>query len=258
MSPHRVTGRPGRAAGLALVALVAGGAVAVPAGAQPTGGRGFLFDAPTATVIVRGGYAHSSAGGDLFSFTREQLTLDRGDFASPTYGLDLAVHVTPRLDVVVGALRARTVVGSEYRRWVDQDDRPIKQTTDFQRIPVTASVRAYLVPRGRALGQFAWVPARLAPYVGAGAGAVWHRFKQQGAFVDVATRDVSDDRVETSGWGPTAHAMAGVDVSLSNHFGVTTEARYAYARGRVGGGYEGFDRIDLSGATATVGMFVRF
>jgi hypothetical protein len=48
-----------------------------------------------------------------------------------------------------------------------------------------------------------------------------------------------------------------MDLSLTGHFLVTGEARYTWARGRMGRDYVGFNRIDLSGISATAGITIR-
>jgi hypothetical protein len=73
------------------------------------------------------------------------------------------------------------------------------------------------------------------------------------------THDIFSDQFESSGWAPSAHVMTGADLTISPHVGLTGELRYAYAKGRLSGDYDGFrDGIDLSGATATLGLFFRF
>jgi hypothetical protein len=230
---------------------------AAPAQAQGSG-RGFLFNEPVASLSLRGGFARATAGSDIFSFTTRQFTLDRADFSALTVGADLSFRVAPRIDVVFGGAYAGTSAPSEFRDFVDQDDLPIEQTTSFHRVPVTASVKAYLTPRGRSIGRFAWVPARYAPYVGVGGGAMWYQFRQQGDFVDFQTNDVFGDDIASSGWTPMAHALAGIDYSLSPRFALTGEGRYAWAKANLNEQFEGFDRIDLSGFTATAGISVRF
>ena len=263
MSLHRSSGRPRAATGLAFAALLAAGsAVAVPVGAQD-GGKGFLFREPVFSVSLRGGFAYAQAGGELLSEARQVFTLDRNDFNSAVYGADLAFRVSPRLDFTLGASVARTSTPSEHRDWEEGDDIPIAQTTDFQRIPVNAGVKFYLAPRGRSVGQFAWVPSRLAPYVGAGVGKTWYRYRQVGDFVADPLNVEGDhpiftDRFESSGWTTSGHALAGVDMTLSNHVALTAEARYGYAKARLSSDFVGYDPIDLSGATATVGLLFRF
>ena len=243
--------------------LVVGMLIAILASAASSAraqgsGEGFLFHSPHGVVAVRGGFAHANAGSDIFSFTTDQLTVDRGDFSGFTIGADLTLRIAPRFGVVLGASYAGTSTPSEFRNFVDQNNLPIEQTTTYQRVPVTASLKAYLTPPGRAVGHFAWIPARLAPYVGGGGGAEWYRFRQRGDFVDFQTNDVFHDSFASSGWAPEAHAMAGVDVSLGTRFVLEGEGRYTWAKARLGDDFSGFDRIDLSGFAVTAGVGIRF
>lgn len=223
-------------------------------------GNGFLFQEPRGSFALRGGYARANAGGDLFSFVTDQLTLKRGDFSGLTASADMALRVAPRIDLVFGAGYTGTSTQSEVRRFVDQNNLPIAQTTSLQRVPVTASVRAYLTPRGRSVGNFAWVPARLAPYVGAGGGAMWYRFHQQGDFVDFNTsnQEVFTGDFTSSKWTPVAQTMAGIDYSLSPRIALTGEARYTRAKANLSESFTGFKQIDLSGLSTTIGLYVRF
>ena len=248
--------------GAAIAAACALGAAALlgarPARAQSAGGDGFLFRRPVATLTLRAGFDRALARGDLFAFATDQLTLSRGDFGALAVGGDLAFSLRPRLDLALGAAYAGSRAPSEFRRFVDQDDRPIEQTTTLRRVPVTATLRGYLAPRGRSIGRFAWLPARYAPYVGAGGGVMWSRFRQDGDFVDFDTNEVFADELTSTRWTPTAHGVAGVDYSLSPRFAVTGEGRYTWARADLSPDFAGFDPIDLSGVSATVGLSIRF
>src|SRR5689334_18849879 len=46
-------------------------------------GNGFLFGAPAGAFTLRGGWAMPRAKSDLFTFTTQNLTLNRSDFSSP-------------------------------------------------------------------------------------------------------------------------------------------------------------------------------
>src|SRR4030095_14633059 len=98
---------------------------------------------------------------------------------------------------------------------------PIQQTTTFVRLPITASARFDLTEPGRAIGRLAWIPARFTPYVGAGGGALYHRFEQNGDFIDFATTRVFPDQFRSSGWTATVHALAGLDVSFSPRYALS-------------------------------------
>jgi opacity protein-like surface antigen len=241
----------------AALALTASLALAPAAGAQ-SGGAGFLFRRPVATLTLRGGVDRALGNSDVFDFSKERLTLGSNAFTGVSVGADLGIVLSDRFDLVLGVAHSRTSARSEFRRFVDQDDQPIEQTTGLARTPIGASVRAYLVPRGREIGRFAWVPRRVAPYVGAGGGTMYYRFTQAGDFVDEESLDVFDAELRSSQWTVTAHGLAGVDFSLSPRVALNTEARYNWARANMSQDFSNFDRIDLSGLVATAGLTLRF
>jgi hypothetical protein len=245
---------PARTLALLAGVLVAGVSPAVAQGA----GNGFLFHTPSVTLTLHGGYDRAVAQSDIFDFTTKQLTLGQGDFSGLAGGGDLSFRLAPRVDVMLSAAYTGRVKPSEFRDWVGTDDLPIEQRTRFERAPVTANLKLYLLPRGRTIGSFAWVPAKVAPYIGAGGGAMWYRFRQQGDFVDYETLDIYNDFLQSDGWAPVAQALAGVDVSLTPRFALNGETRYAWSHARLGESFVDFDPIDLSGLSATVGLSIRF
>jgi hypothetical protein len=228
------------------------------AAAAQTMGDGFFFREPVVTWSVRAGYGLASASSDIFSFTSRQLTLDKGDFSGVHIGSDLDFRLASRLTLGLGIWYEGRSTPSEYRDFVDQDDLPIEQTTRFRRLPLTASLKLYLTPRGRSIGHFAWIPTKVAPYIGAGGGAMWYSFEQEGDFIDQPSLDVFHDTFRSSGWTPEGHAMAGVDVSLTPRFVLTGEGRYTYAKAKMDADFIGFDKIDLSGFAITAGLAIRF
>jgi hypothetical protein len=240
--------------GIALTALVL--AASLPARAQDTG-DGFLFKPPAGSLTIRGGFDHATAGGDLFSFVTDELTLTRGDFIAVTVAADVAVRMTPRVDAVFGIGISHRTAPSEFRHWEDNNNQPIEQTTTFERVPLTASVKLYLAEPGRAVGRFAWIPSRYAPYVGAGGGVLWYRFQQTGDFIDFQTTRVFGDTFNSTGWAPAAQGFVGTDVSLTPRVAVTGELRYQWAKSALGRDFAAFDRIDLSGFAVTGGITVR-
>jgi hypothetical protein len=231
---------------------------AAPAAAQVESGNGFLIGTPTVSLTIRGGWALAAAHSDVFSFTTNQLTLDRGDFSSPALDVDLAVRVAKRTDVMFSTSFTETRKKSEFRRLIDNNDQPIKQQTQFVRVPLTVSVKQFLSNRGRSIGKLAWIPARIAPYVGTGAGLMWYSFRQDGDFVDFQTMDVFNSVLESKGWTPTAHAFAGAEVSVSPRLGIVTETRYVTSHAKLGSDFADFAKIDLSGFSTTAGLTIRF
>ncbi len=249
----------GRAAlRLVMILSALGIAAARPVHAQG-GGNGYLFGAPSAQITLRGGYAHANAQSELFDQVTSDLTLARRDFSGLTGGATLAVRVSPRVDLTLDAdVAGMTGKRSEYRGFTDQNDLPIEQTTDFVRVPVLIGGRLYLTDRGRSVGRLAWIPAGVVPWIGAGVGAAWYRFRQQGDFIDFTTNDVLPLQVSSQGWGPAAQASAGADATLTPRIAITGGARYTWARAKLGSEFDqAFDRLDLSGVAVTLGLTFR-
>lgn len=244
MSPERLTG-------LVLLLLV------LPASAAAQDDSGFLFEEPRLTLGVHGGYAVPRAGSEIFDFTRERLTVDDGDFRSGAFGGWLGVGLLDRLEVALDVTRAHGETRSEFRNWVDQNDQPIEQTTSFGRTTATLDLKLYPWGRGRAIGEHVWIPRRVSPWLGAGAGFLWYEFGQNGDFVDFQTLDVFRARFSSEGRTTTRHVAAGVDVTLNPRFFVTGRLRYGWASAAMGEDFVGFDDIDLSGFQGGVGLAVR-
>lgn len=248
--------RANRRFATALLLLLAG-AAATPAQAQLSG-DGYLFRQPTAVFSVFGGWALPRASGDVFDFVSDELTLSSGDFGAVTGGLDVAVRITPRLDLTFGFDASASREQSEYREWLGADDLPIIQDTEFSRRSLTAGLRLHLLPRGKAVSQLVWVPAAFSPWLGGGAGLTWYRFEQQGEFVDYETFDIFEDQFISDGNGPMAYLSGGVDVSLAPSWIMTLQGRYSWASSEMDRDWIGFDNIDLAGLQATVGFGFRF
>ena len=239
-------------------ALTAGLLLIAAPGLAQDAGDGFLFKPPSGTFTIRGGLDRANAGSDIFAFVTDQLTVARSDFRAGTIAFDVAVRLKPRAQLAFSLGVAQSTTPSEFRRWEDNNNQPIQQTTTFMRAPLTASLKMYLAGPGRAIGHFAWIPSRYAPYVGAGGGVMWYRFRQAGDFIDFSTTKVFSDVFDSTGWTPTAQGFVGTDVSLTPRFALTGEIRYQFAKAGLGRDYAGFSRIDLSGFAATGGVSIRY
>ncbi|WP_419949718.1 hypothetical protein [Candidatus Palauibacter sp.] len=238
---------------MALVLAVFAGAWA----AEFVAAQDFLFGRPSVTVGVRFGYALPRAEGEIFDFTRDELTIDKADFNSAAFGLDLGVRLSDRLDLSAGIGYENSEIDSEFRDFIGDDDLPILQTTSFERVPFTLGLKAYLTERGRRISDLAWIPAKWAPFVGGGVGVVWYEFEQHGEFVDYETLDIFFDRFTSSSGSVLGYATAGFDYSLGLRWIFTAEARYSWASADMGDDFFGFDPIDLTGLRAALGFSLR-
>lgn len=218
----------------------------------------FLFKRPRGVLSIRGGFLFPQEGSDLFEFVQETLTIESGDFRSPLFAFELGFSPTARVDIVGGFDFAKQSVRSEYRDYVDNNLLPIEQDTSLRQSSFTGSVRLALVPRGRAVGRYAWIPARVQPYVGGGGGMVFWEFTQVGDFVDFQDFGVFTDTFVSSGASLSGHVLGGVDIQLYKRLFLTTEGRYVWAQGELDNDFVGFEPIDLSGFKLAAGINVVF
>ncbi|HEY0671978.1 MAG TPA: outer membrane beta-barrel protein [Longimicrobiales bacterium] len=237
-----------------LLAAVIGIVTATPAFPQD----GYLFGMPRATLTVHVGAAGPAANDELFRFFTDQLTLDRSDFTAPTIGFDIGMRVHPRFDVLLSVASAHSSDDSEFRDFVEVNDQPIEQTTKLSRTAVTAGLKAHLTSQGRSLGRYAFIPTRVSPYVGAGAGVMWYRLRQEGDFVDFETLDIFADYFESDGATFTANVFAGGNLWLKPRWGLNLETRYSWAKADLHDSFSDFEQVDLRGWQLTAGVSVRY
>src|SRR5476649_635592 len=207
------------------VALLAT-AIATTAHAQVGGGDGYLFGAPSWQMSIRAGYSQPSASSDLFVESFNTFSLQKSNLSAPDVGAEVGISLLPQLDFTFGVGFSGRSSNSDYRHFAE-NSKPIEQTTTFQRMPVTAGLKAYLLPRGRSIGTLAWIPSAVVPWVGAAAGMTHYRFVQEGDFVGPAASDgtfpIYTDKLESGGWGAAAQLSGGVDMNLSARTALTLE-----------------------------------
>ena len=231
----------------------------VAVGASPVQAQdGFLFQQPHGSLKLRGGMLLPSSNDDLHSFWRNELTLNRNDFNSGTWGGEFAVRITRRVDVALSVDVAKVERVSEFRDWVDEDDDPIEQTTTVRRLPVALSAKYYPLGRGQSISQHAWVPRSVTPYVGAGGGFMHHSITQAGDFVDQETLDIFTDTFEDRGYSELLQVFGGTDVWLTSRFGLSLEAKYMWGDASLEQDFRDYGNVDLRGLTTSIGATVRF
>jgi opacity protein-like surface antigen len=246
-----------------LLVLVAGPAYAQQHDQQgpvrtPDRSADFLFGRPTASIGIRGGWMFASAGSDLFDFVTRQLTLEKRSFNAPAFAADVAFSITSRLQVEGAFELTRMSQASEYRDFVDNNLLPIQQTTALNTTQLMGGIRYALLPRGREVSRLAWVPSKIVPYVGAGAGAILYEFRQNGDFVDFVDNSIFYEAFHSQGWSPAGHVFGGVDVQVYRSLYATIQGRYTKAAGELDADFIDFDPIDLSGFRMSAGINVLF
>jgi hypothetical protein len=234
-----------------------------PAGLTAQDPEGFLFGKPNVTLTLDLGYGVPRAGSDLFQEIDTIFTLGKSDFSAPTLGGTVAIHLNDRMDLALAVAFQRSETWSEYRDFVEElgdgSTIPIQQQTSLTRVPLTVSLRYFLLDRGREISRFAWIPTRWSPYVGIGAGRIWYKFRQEGDFVDFFDYSIYTDYPTSEGWGWSAHLLGGAQVSLTPRFVLNMEGRYSWADADLRPPFDNaYEPIDLAGFQGSVGIGVRF
>ena len=221
----------------------------------------FLFGHPRGFYGISGGWIQASQRGSIFDFVREQFTVDEGAFDSAMIRFAFGLALSPRTDLLFETGVNQATVPSENRKFLNDnntddtsDDYPITQTTQLKQVPLGVSVRYWLRPRGREVGRYAWVPHRVAPYVGIGGGTQRYRFTQEGNFVDYRDFVIFPGELHSQGWAASGHVFGGTSIKLTRRVFAGVEARYVWADTPLSNDFSFSDSIDLSGLRITGGI----
>ena len=228
------------------------------AAAQPERSRNrpdFLFGQPRGIVGFSSGWLLASGGGLLGDF-RNYLTIGETDYDTMVFRFLGGFSLAPRVDLVFDVSPSQSRTPSAYRFW-DEGGRPISQSTEVWQIPFNATVRYWVLPRGRSIGRLAWVPSTLALHVGAGVGTRWYRLLQVGDFVDDNPiygdfPPIFTDRLQSGGWAGTRHVAAGASIRMTRRLHAVAEVRRVWSGTALTGSY--FGDMDLSGLQMTGGL----
>ena len=225
----------------------------------------FLFGRPRLSFGLRGLWHRARAGSDFYDFVNEQLFVPRSpdddhdnpdhgllNFAAPGVSFDFGYGVTSRLDVRVGVDYAKSLNESELRNFIGEDGLPFTQTTELSQTDVRGELAFALAPRGRAIGQYAWIPSRVVPYVGAGLSFVRHDLSQLGEFVDEI--GYFEGTFTSNGWGTAVHLFGGADIRMTRHAFLNAEVRQVEASAGLSDDFAGFDPLDLGGLRISAGV----
>jgi len=198
------------------------------------------------------------AGSDIYDMVTRELTLEKSDFRATAFGFDFGVPIASHFAVVAGFEYSGSKTKSESRGFVESNGDPIAQTTELRHYPITVTLRYYPGKTGEYVGSYAWIPTRLNPYIGGGAGAYGYEFNQHGRFVDNSNMNIFNSTLLSKGWTSTTHIAGGMDINLTPRIFVNGEVRYSRAYADLSRSFTGFDPIDLSGVRIRGGIYFRF
>lgn len=139
-------------------------------------------------------------------------------------------------------------IDTAYRDYVTESGRDIFQTLQLDIVPVGFQVRIGPTRRGK-----------LSPYIAGGVDLFFWEYEEYGDFIDFddPANTIIPDAFISDGVATGFHVAGGVRVPLGDDFSLVMEGRYQWAEDDMGEDFAG-NKIDLSGASATLGVNLRF
>lgn len=216
-------------------------------------GIGLMLSAPAGTfasgIELRLGGFGPRGNSDLFDDVDELYAVRPRDFRGWSGGIEYSLGVSDHVELGFHLDGYGRTLTSSYRDFEREDGSPIFQDLRLNVVPLGATVR--FLPFGRR--------ASLSPYLAAGGDIFFYKYEEQGEFIDFFTDDldISTDAFVSEGAAGGFHVAAGLRVPVSHDFSVTGEVRYQQARTRMNDDFS-LNRLDLSGTSATLGVYLRF
>lgn len=191
----------------------------------------------------------------LFQDDRDLYLVGKSDFNGVYGGIEYNHVLIDNVEIAVHLDGYSRTVNTSYRNYTRPDGGEIEQSLRLTMVPLGVSLR--LVPTSKR--------ARIAPYVGGGVDAVFYKYEEYGDFIDFGdpTLPIIGDAFVADGAAFGVHVLGGLRVYLNRDIAIVAEGRYQWAKANMGDDFAPpepglVNRIDLSGATFTVGVHVRF
>jgi opacity protein-like surface antigen len=226
-------------------------AAPVQAAAAPAQGSEFQF---------RLGGFFPSGDGPFWQANEDAFTLDHSDFDGPTLGVGYVGTINNYVEFGFGIDWYGETVRSADRYYTDQDGYPILHDTRLALTPITADIRFLPTGRYKERGPNGQHLVRHPVfYLGAGIGANYWRYEEEGDFV-ATDLSIVYDRLTASGFAFETHAMIGMEFPVSPRWNIYAEGRYSWSETTPGGPFDYVNpgRLDLGGTTVSIGGGYRF
>lgn len=204
---------------------------------------------------VRLGAFFPRADSNLFYDDEELYLVQKSDWVGFAGGVEYNQVMAKNLELGIHVDGYGKTIDTSYREFVRPDDSEIYQTLRLNVVPFGLTVR--LVPTSKR--------TKVAPYVGGGIDLFYWKYEEWGDFIDFWDPEMAiyNDAFYSSGVAFGFHATGGVRFYLNRDFAIVAEGRYQWAEAEMGDDFAPtepglINRLDLSGATAYLGVHVRF
>ncbi len=185
---------------------------------------------------------------DLWAINLENLAMDRSDLLSTTYGAEYEFFLNRFASLSFEMGSYTKSVFSQYRDYEFLDGTPIRQNISLRITPIEIGAKLYPLSYRR---QFIL-------YLGASAGIYAWNFEQWGSFINFQDFTVSEGNAVTRTYTPGFSVRSGISYRFMYNIAFLLEAKYQYLRGRLSGFFQDFEKLDLSGFQASLGITYYF
>jgi len=170
----------------------------------------------------------------------------RGVYGGAEYSFNVADH----LEMGISLDGYSKTIPTIYRDFSRPNGSDIHQELKLTVVPLGVSLRVLPLDRY----------AAVQPYLTVGGDVFFYKYEEFGDFIDFFSNDldISADSFKSDGAVLGGHAAAGIRVPLGHDFAITAEGRYQFAQKKRMGDDFNQNRIDLNGASATIGVRLRF
>ena len=191
----------------------------------------------------------------LFQDVRDLYLVEKSDFYGVYGGIEYNHVLMDNVELGIHLDGYSRTVDTSYRDYTRPGGDEIFQTLKLSMVPLGVSIR--FVPTSKR--------ARIAPFVGGGVDAIFYRYEEYGDFIDFFDPElpIIGDAFLSDGTAFGFHVLGGLRVYINRDIAVVGEGRYQWAKDDMGDDFAPnesglVNRLDLSGATFTVGVHVRF
>ena len=181
---------------------------------------------------------------DLWETNLENLAFDKQDMLGAYFGAELEMFMGRYFSLALEGGHYRQEVYSVYEFVTYDDGSPINQDLFLRVSSLEAGIKLY--PAGHR--------ELFNPYIGGGIGFYFWKYYQGGEFVDFVEEIVYEGEAYTDRMSLGFNVKAGFVYRWRRSVGISFESKYTYLKGELSSLFEGFEKLDLSGFTFTVGL----
>ncbi len=185
---------------------------------------------------------------DSEHYKKDGRALEQSDWTSGTGGFQFNQAVGDLVEFGLSVDFYQRTLQTAYRDYVTESGRDIFQTLQLNTVPLGVQVRIGPTRRGQ-----------LSPYLAVGGDLIFYKYEEYGDFVDFdsPSQPIIEDSFISEGVAPGFHVAGGLRIPVGDDFSNVAEGRYQWAKDDMPDDFRG-NEIDLTGASVTIGLNIRF